>query len=217
MFQRRSGSVTRFFLEGPLPQAGDPRWLKAFGQHRFKTIEDSSSEEESTGWVSYADPTGGLFPEEDCLLEQVVCVRLRIDRKKAPARWLQIRLNQELRGAGKVSPQRRKEIKQRILDELLPRVLPTVTLIDVLIRPRTRELLLFSTGIGAGDALRKLVLTTFGAKARPADARQTALHGKLPPEMLKLLDRAAPTSFASGARETAVTETADDAAGEMQA
>jgi DNA recombination-dependent growth factor C len=183
-----------------LPAAGDRAWLEAFYKHRFKTIENSDSEEESVGWVCHADPTGGSFPEEDCLLDQVVAVRLRMDKKKAPARWLQIRLTKELRGSGKMSPQRRKEIRQKILDELLPRVLPTVSLIDVLIRPKTRELLLFSTGLGAGDALRKLVLTTFGARAHAADARQSALRARLPPEMHKLLDHAAPTDFATGGR-----------------
>jgi len=211
MFQRRSGSVTRFFLEGSLPSAGDHGWLEAFRKHRFKTIEDSNSEEESAGWVSHADPSGSVFPEEECLLEQVVCARLRMDRKKAPTRWLQIRLSSELRNAGKVSPQRKKEIKQKILDELLPRVLPAVTLIDVLIRPKTRELLLFSTGLGACDALRKLMLTTFGVKALAADARQTALHGKLPHELLKALDQIAPTNFASGARGAAPATSADTA------
>lgn len=203
MFQRRSGSVTRFFLQGSLPGAGDHAWVEAFRKHRFRTIEDANSEEESAGWVSHADTTGSVFPEEECLLEQVVCVRLRMDKKKAPTRWLQIRLGAELRNAGKVSPQRKKEIKQKILDELLPRVLPSVTLIDVLIRPRTKELLLFSTGLGACDALRKLVLTTFGAKALAADARQTALHGKLPQELLKALDQASPTSFAASGRAAA--------------
>ena len=54
------------------------------------TIENAASEETSVGWVTPADPTGDSFAVEDLDAGHATWLRMRIDTKKMPTKWLQI-------------------------------------------------------------------------------------------------------------------------------
>ena len=82
---KKSGSFTRFYVEGNMPSVHGDSFLVELAKHRFRTIENAASEEVSVGWVCPSDPSGGNVMREELLLDPHVRLRIRIDKKKLPA------------------------------------------------------------------------------------------------------------------------------------
>ena len=87
---RRSGGAVLFFYEGKLPAPDEDAFSAALQNRRFRTIEDAASEEISAGWITPVDPTGDSFAQEDMDAGAAVWLRVRIDKKQLPRKWLQI-------------------------------------------------------------------------------------------------------------------------------
>jgi DNA recombination-dependent growth factor C len=162
---RKSGSFVRFYVEGRVAAPDSDEFLAALAEHRFRTIENAASEETSVGWVCPSDPSGQAFVREAIWLPPLARLRLRADRKKLPRPWLVIRMAQAIaeRG-GKVGAKERKQIRGEIEDELLPRVLPGVRLVDLVYDPDRRQLLLFAAGNAMAVECVKVFERTFGAR-----------------------------------------------------
>jgi hypothetical protein len=203
VFARRSGSFVRFFLDGELP-VGDG-WVKGFERDRFKGIEDASSEEESIGWVSPGDPTGKGFDAADCWVQEAVAVRIRVDRKRVPAKWMWIHMTVELAGRDRMTAREKRDLREEVSRRILPRVLPVVSWIDVLIVPKKREALVFGASGKSVEVFRGLMLRTFELRAAAAEPRELALRMGLSAERLQYLEECSPTTFSepvvSGTRE----------------
>lgn len=173
---RRSGSFVCFFFEGTGPDPLSDSCLETLAKHRFRTIENAASEQTSVGWVTRRDPTGDSFGREDMDCDAAVWMRMRIDKKVAPARWLQIHRQAEERSAGrKLSGKERRELKQDLLSKLLPRVLPTISLVDALYFPKQRMIMLFGTSKAVREAFLSLFYKTFSVSLRIADPYQLAM------------------------------------------
>ena len=143
---RRSGSFVCYFLEGEGPEPLSDGFLEALANHRFRSIENAASEQTSVGWVTHRDPTGGSFDREDMDCDSAVWLRMRVDKKSAPTKWLQIHRQAEERSAGKrLSAKERKELKEDLLSKLLPRVLPTIGLVDALYFPSQQLVMLIGS------------------------------------------------------------------------
>lgn len=199
---RRSGGVVAWFWDGSIPDPQDPEFAAALEQHRFRTIEHAASEEVSVGWITPGDPTGDSFDAEDMMAGAAgTWLRLRIDKKTLPRKWLQIHRDaaEKLRGR-KLSQKDRKELRDGLMDQLLPRVLPTVQLVDVLLVPRQRTALLFTTTKGVCDAFGSLFLATFAVPLERGDPHRMALQAGLDRELLPALDRIAPVPWPREAR-----------------
>lgn len=173
---RRSGGMVMLSWDGELPAPGGEAFLQALAQRRFRSIENAASEEVSIGWVSKGDPTGDSFAAEDLDAGPATWLRLRIDKKKLPTRWLQIHRDVAEKQRGrKLSARERKELKDGLYDALLPRVLPTVNFVDALLFAERRLLLLFATGAGVREAFAKLFFETFTV---PVDVVDPLLLGE---------------------------------------
>ena len=173
---RRSGSVACFFVEGSLSDPLGPSFLEALKDHRFRTIENAAAEQTSIGWVTRGDPTGDSFEREDMDCDTAVWMRMRIDKKSAPAKWLQIYRHAEERAAGrKLGAKERKELKDDLLARLMPRVLPTINLVDAVYVPREELILLFATSNAVKEAFHSLFYATFAVSLRPANPSRLAL------------------------------------------
>ncbi len=201
---RRSGSAVTFFVEGKLPDARSPDLVRALREHRFRTIENAASEEVSIGWVSPADPTGESFELEDIDVDCGLWLRLRIDKKVLPPVWLRIHTSAAERGAGRrLTTAERRDLRADLHRKLLPRVLPIVQLVDVLVRPRDRTVMLFSTAKGTCEQFDKLFFKTFAVRLVPASPYALAARSGLGREALAYLDQVSPVRWPGGAEPVA--------------
>jgi DNA recombination-dependent growth factor C len=165
---RRSGSFVALTWAGNLTDPREPAFADALANRRFRTIEHAASEEVSFGWVTPIDPTGDRFAVDDLEAGAGTWLRMRLDKKSMPTAWLKMHLDAaELSKGKKLSARERRELKESLLDQMLPRVLPKTANIDALLFLDRRLLLLFATGKGARDAFTKLFAETFGAELSP--------------------------------------------------
>jgi hypothetical protein len=187
---RKSGGFVAFYWQGNLPDPRDTAFAAALADHRFRTIEHAASEEEAVGWVTPADPTGDTFDAEDLDAGAATWLRLRIDRKQLPKKWLAIHRDAAEKSRGRrLSARERRELKDDLAEKLLPRILPNVTLVDALLFPERRTVLLCATSKSARENFAKLFFHTFALPLDRADPFQLALHAGLPESLAATLDR----------------------------
>ena len=149
---RKSGGVVPFFWQGKLVDPRNDEFSEHLSLQRFRTIENAASEEVSIGWVTPADPTGDNFSPEDLDGGIGTWLRFRIDKKSMPMKWLQIHRDAAEKARGKkLSAKERRELKDDLMDQLLPRVLPTITLVDALLFEERKTVLLFATSKAAKE------------------------------------------------------------------
>ncbi len=193
---RRSGGVVALFWSGNLPDPESPDFTAALADRRFRTIEDAASEEVSVGWVTPGDPTGDSFDLEDMQAGAGFWLRMRVDRKKLPTKWLAIHREaaEKLRGK-RLSARERKEMREDLMSKLLPRVLPTVQMVDALVLPQRRTVLLFATGKGHIESFDKLFFSTFTLPLAEGDPYELAQRAGLGDDMLAALDRVQPVAW----------------------
>lgn len=221
---RKSGGVVTYFWQGQLLDPRDDGFAEALSLQRFRTIENAASEEVSTGWVTPADPTGDSFSPEDLDGGLGTWLRFRIDKKAMPMKWLQIHRDAAEKARGKkLSAKERRELKDDLMDQLLPRVLPTITLVDALLFHDRKIALLFATSKAAKEAFTKLFFETFSLQLETADPLQSGLRAQLDDEQKHRLERLEPIRWPdaqrdqdSGARSAVGTPItiADDRAGD---
>lgn len=193
---RRSGSVVSWFVDGKMPDPGSEAFVSALQNHRFRTIENAASEESSVGWVSPGDPTGSSFEREDLDLDLAVWLRMRIDQKKLPSAWVAIHRAEAERSAGrKLSVRERRDLKQSLMDSLLPRVLPSVRLIDALWAPKAGLVMLFGTAKSVREEFSKLFFRTFAVNLAEADPYGLATRVGLDREAQAYLDEVSPVPW----------------------
>ncbi|GAB4141459.1 MAG: hypothetical protein Fur0037_08320 [Planctomycetota bacterium] len=197
---RRSGGMTVWFWEGPLPDPASEEFRAALARNRFRTIENAASEEVSVGWVTKGDPTGDSFDEEDLDAGPATWLRMRIDKKKLPARWLAIhREVAEKQRGRRLSARERRELRDGLMDSLLPRVLPAVAFADALLFAGRSTALLLATGRGVGEAFAKLFFETFSLPIDRATPRDLALRCALGTKAAAI-DRISPIRWPSESR-----------------
>lgn len=182
-----------FFWQGKIVDPRNDEFAEHLSLQRFRTIENAASEEVSIGWVTPADPTGDNFSTEDLDGGVGTWLRLRIDKKSMPMKWLQIHRDAAEKARGKkLSAKERRELKDDLMDQLLPRVLPTITLVDALLFEERKTVLLFATSKSAKEAFTKLFFETFSLQLEPGDPLQAGLNSDLSNDDKHALERVNP-------------------------
>lgn len=193
---RRSGGVVAFHWQGKLRDPRDETFATSLEQRRFRTIEKAASEEVSVGWVTPRDPTGDSFAWEDLDGGTGTWLRFRIDRKVLPKKWLQIHRDAAEKARGKkLSARERRELKDDLAEKLLPRVLPTINLVDALLFHEQKLVLLFATGKGAREAFGKLFFETFTVPLERANPLVCGLRAGLNADEKRQLEHAEPVRW----------------------
>lgn len=193
---RRSGSAVVYFVEGKLPAPGSEELGAALATQRFRTIETAASEEVSLGWVTAGDPTGDSFDAEDLELDPGQWLRVRIDKKKLPTAWLAIHRSVAERSAGRpLSARERRDLKEDLCEQLLPRTLPSVQFLDALWLPKSQRILLFTTSTGACEEFEKLFFRTFAVTLVRATPHALAIRAGLGREQTSYLDEVSPIAW----------------------
>lgn len=190
---RKSGGVVAFHWDGQIADPRDAAFCDALANRRFRSIENAASEEVSFGWVTPLDPTGETFALEDLDGGAGTWLRVRIDKKSMPKKWLQIHRDAAEKARGKkLSARERREMKDDLTEKLLPRVLPAITLVDALLFFEQKLVLLFATSKNAREAFGKLFFESFGAPLERANPLTCAHVAKLSSEAMAELDRVEP-------------------------
>ncbi len=206
---KRSGGVACYYWQGKLLDPRDDAFAEALSVQRFRTIENAASEEVSVGWITPADPTGDSFAVEDLDGGVGTWLRFRMDKKSMPTKWLQIHRDAAEKARGKrLSAKERKELKEDLMDQLLPRVLPTITLVDALLFHERKTVLLFATGKGAKEAFGKLFFETFSLPLEAADPLQRGMRADVSPEQHHALERLEPIRWPNTTRDDAAPRSA---------
>ena len=193
---RRSCGVTTFFWQGKIVDPHDEAFGEALSKRRFRTIEHAASEEVSVGWVTHADPTGDTFAAEDLDGGVGTWLRVRIDKKVLPKKWLAIHRDAAEKSRGKkLSARERRELKDDLTEKLLPRVLPTVNLVDALLFTDRKTVLLFATSKSVREAVGKLFFETFAVPLDRADPLQCGRRAGLDGDGKAALERLEPVRW----------------------
>jgi DNA recombination-dependent growth factor C len=205
---RKNGSFIRFFVEGEVPAFDSDGFLKALAEYRFRTIENAATEDESLGWVSPGDASGSSFLREEIVLPGFARLRMRLDKKKLPSAWVKIYMDAEIRAKGgrKLNAKERKELREDIADQLLPRVLPSVRLVDILYQEDKKRVFLFASSQNLKESLQNLFFKTFGARLIPATALEIAETLSLSREKKNFLERCRPLELGSKKTSTSMPE-----------
>ena len=193
---RRGGSVAVLHYDGSIPDPASDEFPAALKEQRFRTIENAASEEVSVGWVTPGDPSGGTFEAEDMEAGRARWMRIRIDKKALPRTWVSIHRAASERAAGrKLSAAEVRDLKEDLSDTLLPRVLPAVNLVDALLIPKEKKVLLMTTSSGTLEHFCKLFFSTFGVSLEPADPYRLALGAGLGSDKERALEQLAPVNW----------------------
>ncbi len=197
---RRSGSFVRWFVEGKPADVSDTSLLDALRRERFRPIDDSATDEESVGWVTREDPSGGRFDPEDVIHDRFLVFALRVDRKRIPATLLRIHARADLRSAGgrngkPLGRAQKKEILEETRRKLMARALPSVSLTDCVWSCRRGVLSVFATGAGTLDRAARHFRATFERSLVLATPGAIAERRKLPDALRKRLGEVSPVSF----------------------
>lgn len=208
---RRTGGVVVFFWQGRLPDPRDEAFAAGLAKARFRTIEDAASEEVSIGWVTPGDPTGDSFEPDDMVAGLGTWLRVRIDKKSLPRKWLAIHRDVAEKQRGrKLSARERRELKDDLMEKLLPRVLPTVTFVDALLYPDRKLVLLFAGGKSVREGFGKLFFESFGLPLERADPLLLGLRAGIGPDLEHALERVQPVRWPRHGRgESAAAARAD--------
>ena len=201
---KRSGGVAPYYWQGKILDPRDDEFAEALATQRFRTIENAASEEVSIGWVTPADPTGDSFAVEDLDGGIGTWLRFRIDKKSMPTKWLQIHRDAAEKARGRrLSAKERRELKDDLMDQLLPRVLPTINLVDALLFHDRKTVLLFATSKTAKEAFGKLFFETFTVQLEGGNPLQSGLRTGLSDEQKHALERLEPVRWPDATRDEA--------------
>lgn len=132
---RKGGSLVAYTWVGKIPDPTDEQFAAALAGRRFRTIENAASEEISFGWVTPADPTGDSVDVDDRVAGPMHWwLRFRTDVKLLPAELVQRHIATAEKARGKrMSARERRELKNDLAEQVLPRILPRSTNTDVLL------------------------------------------------------------------------------------
>ncbi len=190
---RRSGGAVYFFWDGKLPNPGDEAFAAALHKRRFRTIESAASEEISAGWITPLDPTGDSFTAEDMDAGNCTWLRIRIDKKQLPRRWLQLHRDVAEKAKGKkLSAKERRELKDDLMDKLLPRILPTINMVDALLYHERKTVVLLNTSKAVGETFQKLFFESFQLPLESADPLTIGRRAGFDADTQRSLERAEP-------------------------
>ncbi len=80
-----SGSFTRYFAEGTLPESFLESLSEKIARYSFRVLDEKSIAERSAGWVNIMDIFDNRFAGLEFLKEPYIAMSLRVDERKIPS------------------------------------------------------------------------------------------------------------------------------------
>ncbi len=171
-FFSQSASITRYRLPGPLPGRFWDTALEAIRGHAF--VEAGHSEKEiAVGWVPAADPFRTDITLNDICFGGFLLVAMRVDERKVPPQALKrFTLQEEARvkeekGLKKLGRRARSEIRDRVRQALLSKVLPVPRIYDCCMEVSSGSVLFMGCQSKARGLFEGLFYNTFSIRLDP--------------------------------------------------
>lgn len=152
----------------------------AIQANAFQGFVADDTREKTAGWVSIRDWGVTDFEPADYSIGETLCLTLRIDSRKVPARLLKEecrKIEAEWKmnlGRENLSRAERDEIREMVHGKLIARALPTTRGIDFCWDGK--EVLFWNAAESANELFRALFEKTFGLKLRPVFPYTLALR-----------------------------------------
>ncbi|GIW71067.1 MAG: hypothetical protein KatS3mg102_0609 [Planctomycetota bacterium] len=165
------GTLCRYQVEGR-PGGGIEAVVERLERNRFLPLEEAVEEEERTGWITVEHLLDTAFRPEKVQLGPYLVFALRRDRRRVPAALLRAHLRMEELAHQSVAgrpfgARQRREVKARLRDELIRKVLPAAASWPVVWRPRERLLWFGTLAAKANELFAALFERTFELKLSP--------------------------------------------------
>ena len=142
--------------------------LTALQDNRFRPFQDGS-DRERVGWASWRNPLITDIKEEDTFFDGYAVFSLRVDTRKIPPTLLNTHLElkiarlMETKDLKFVGKEARTALKEEVIDELLPKMVPTTKTIDLAWNLKENVLCTTATSKSDISRMRTHFLSTFNS------------------------------------------------------
>ena len=200
------GAVTlrRFVAEGGTPDVSARTLVELLGKHAFRGSLDDPRKEERSGWVTQESLLDTSFVLERTYVAPYLLFALRTDRKAIPPALLRALVDQEVQqflqdtGLERLPAGMKTELKERIEEKYLPRILPTVAVVEVCWNLQTDTVLVMASSDKAIDRVAKQFSATFSRALREVTAPRLAMRGPRADDRLQALAVTGATDMTGG-------------------
>ena len=164
-----SATITRYRVEGEIPESLLELIRERLQYNRFPEIEDPAAEFVS-GWTPFENHYISDFSESDIVIGTSVLFCLRIDKKSVPAKivkkHLALKMRERLLDDAKefLSKSEKKALKEDVVADLMLRMPSTPNLYDVLWHVERNEVWFFTGQKAANEELETLFSKSFGLR-----------------------------------------------------
>jgi DNA recombination-dependent growth factor C len=168
-----SGSFTRFVVDGAPPENYLEDFPKRITRFAFRGFDPGSDLDRSVGWVNIMDMFDHRMAGMEYLKEPCIALSWRVDVRKVPSKALRQACREaeekikETEGLEFIAKARRREIKERLKQELIHRAIPRSNTHDMIWNLHTSVLLFGSTSSTRSDEFAEFFLQCFGLHLKP--------------------------------------------------
>jgi recombination associated protein RdgC len=159
--EQGSVSLRRFFPAQVLPKSRDDIWFEKLNEHRLREMEELKPDSENGGWAVLGNELSTEFNVKNVVIGPYVMFAYRRDTLKLPAGLVELHMKAHMAvekefGEG-VGKQKRQQMKDDIVQDLLEKTLPNIETAGVLV-DTSRQVLYFC---GSNEKLTDEFLTLF--------------------------------------------------------
>jgi DNA recombination-dependent growth factor C len=166
-------TARRFRVAGELQDGFRETYRDRLGEFAFRE-PPHVTKAEVEGWTQISDVTATDFSDFNTwLIDSWVCIGLRLDKRVLPARVFRATLKARMaawaeeRGVARVPASVRAELKERLEEEWLRKVMPRTNHYEVIWNISSNMLYVSNHGDATCDRIRKRFYQTFGRRLIP--------------------------------------------------
>ena len=173
----------RFISEGGAPSASSAELVDLLIHDRFLARLDDPRKEERSGWVTVRNLLDTDFSVANTYFAPYLMFSQRTDKKAIPPALLRALVEREtaelLKSTGmeRLPPGGKAEIREQLEEKYLPRMLPTVSVVEVCWNLQSGMVRVHSTSERALGRVRKAFSATFSQALYAIDAPRLAMRG----------------------------------------
>jgi DNA recombination-dependent growth factor C len=170
---RGSASFSRYFVNGAPQENYLDEYPQTIMRYSFHGFDEESDEERSIGWVSVMNIFDTGFEQRQFYMYPYISLSFRVDTRKVPSNALKqhcleaehkVKVMENLEYLPK---ERRKELKEMTLNQLLKRAIPRTNTYDMIWNIKSNQLIFGSTSNKICDEFAEIFFKTFNLRLSP--------------------------------------------------